>query len=345
MTSVEIRNVSNYILKNVSLKINSGDFLVVLGPNGAGKTTLLNVIAGLTEYHGNVIFDGQIADSIPPNKRNIGYVPQTLALFPHINVYDNVAYGLRVRGFSKEAIDKRVREVMEMLGIWKLRYKYPMRLSGGESQKVAIARALVINPRILLLDEPFNNLQINLRKNLRLELKEIHKALGITTVFVTHDIDEAEELSGKMAVMENGRLIGMGSYVDILPKISSTIYRLNILKGKIIEILDSWLAKVVCGNIRLLIPYEEKREGSEVTIIIPPDRILISRIRPSVPVNTFEGVVYEVRNKQYYNEVLVKIGNIVLTAYITNEDIKSINLDYNAKVYVKIPIRHIKVIS
>jgi len=345
MTKVELRNVSNYILKNVSLTVDSGEFLVLLGPNGAGKTTLLNVIAGLTEYSGTVMLDGEPADSLPPHKRNIGYVPQNLALFPHLNAYDNVAYGLRVRGVPRRIINKRVREVMEILGIWGLRYKYPMRLSGGEGQKVAIARALVINPTILLLDEPFNNLQVDIRKSLRLEVREIQRKLGITTIFVTHDIEEAEELGNKVAVMKNGMLIGVGSYVDVLPKISSTIYKLNILKGRICERVDSWLTRMICGDLRLLVPYDGKSGDLNVTIAIPPDRILISRVRPDIAINAFKGKIHEVRDKQHYSEVLVNVNNVILTVYVTREKFESLGLDVNSEVYVKIPIRFIKVLS
>jgi len=342
LTSIELRHISNYILNDINLRVDSKELMVILGPNGAGKTTLLNVIAGLTKYNGNVILDGKVADNLPPYKRNIGYVPQSLALFPHMNVYNNVAYGLKIRGFSKAVVEEKVKETMKMLGIWKLRDKYPKKLSGGEQQRVAIARALVTEPNILLLDEPFNNLQISLRKALRLEVKEIQRKLGLTTIFVTHDIDEAEEVGDRIAVIDRGRLLSVGSYIDVLPAISSAIYKLNIFKGRIVEVLSSGLAKVLCGDLQLLVPVDDYHSNVDVTVTISPYHILISNVKPNIEFNTFKGKIYEVKDKGHYYEIIIKVKNTILSAYINHENFENINLDSQNEIYVKIPIRYIK---
>ena len=344
MTCIELKHVTNYILKDVNLRVNSGELLVLLGPNGAGKTTLLNVIAGLVKYRGTVLFDGKPVDNIPPHLRGIGYVPQSLALFPHLNVYGNVAYGLRVKGTPKSEIERRVREVMELLGIWSLRDKYPMKLSGGEQQKVAIARALAIKPRILLLDEPFNNLQANIRKSLRLEVKRIQQTLKITTIFVTHDITEAEELGDRIAVLNNGRILGVGKYTEILPVISHTICRLNILNGRVVKIVDSGLAIVECNNIKLIVPYDStlSKHNPKVTVTIPPDRILLYRIEPRVKINTFKGTIKRIENG-VVSEVTVATGGIELVVQMSQSTLSHLNLKVGDEVYIKIPIRHLRV--
>ena len=344
MTSIELKHVTNYILKDVNLKINSGELMVILGPNGAGKTTLLNVIAGLTKYKGTVLFDDKPVDRVPPHLRNIGYVPQSLALFPHMTVYDNVAYGLKVRGKPKSDIEKTVKEIMGLLGIWSLRDNYPMKLSGGEQQKVAIARALAIKPRILLLDEPFNNLQMNTRKSLRLELKKIQRLFKVTTIFVTHDINEAEELGDKIAVLDKGRILGVGIYTEVLPVISSTICKLNILKGRIVRIINSGLAEVVCDRIRLIVPFDSGlyEHPPIVTVTVSPDKILLYRVEPRVKTNTFKGVIKRIETGTY-NEVIVDIRGAELTIHVDLEVFSHLNLKVGDEVYVKVPIRHIRI--
>lgn len=344
MTNIELKHVTNYILKNVNLEILSGELMVILGPNGAGKTTLLNVIAGLTKYNGTVLFNGKPIDKVPPHLRNIGYVPQNLALFPHLKVYDNVAYGLKVRSAPKSEVEKRVREVMELLDIWHLRNKYPMKLSGGEQQKVAIARALAIKPKILLLDEPFNNLQTNTRKSLRLEVKKIQKLLKVTTVFVTHDILEAEELGDRIAVLNKGKILGVGTFTEVLPIISSTICKLNVFKGKIVRLVNSELAEVMCGDIKFIAPLDSNlyEYSGTVTITIPPDKILLYKTKPRVKVNTFKGFIKSIGSKAV-NEVVVDIGGVELSVLVNYDALSYLNFKVGDEIYVKIPIRHIRI--
>ncbi|MGB9677789.1 MAG: ABC transporter ATP-binding protein, partial [Candidatus Ratteibacteria bacterium] len=180
------------ILKDINFSVNENDLFFILGPSGCGKTTILRIIAGFVEPdRGRVILNKKDITKIPPNKRNIGFVFQNYALWPHMKVIDNIAYGLKIKKYSEEFIRKKVKEIIEITKLENVENLYPSQISGGQQQRVALARALVINPYILLLDEPFSNLDAKLRDDLRRELKRIHKETGITMVYVTHDQKEA----------------------------------------------------------------------------------------------------------------------------------------------------------
>jgi ABC-type Fe3+/spermidine/putrescine transport system ATPase subunit len=196
---------------DVSLEVRDGEFLTLLGPSGCGKTTALRIIAGLEEQDsGELYFDGKIMD-LPLEKRNIGLVFQDYALFPHLNVFENIAFGLRVRKFERERIEKRVDELLELVRLPSYEKRRIQDLSGGEQQRVALARALAINPGLLLLDEPLSSLDAKLRITLREELKKIQKALHLTTLYVTHDQEEALSISDRIAVIFDGTIHQVGT--------------------------------------------------------------------------------------------------------------------------------------
>ncbi len=206
MPAIELRNIRNHVFSNLDMKVLDGELLVVLGPNGAGKTTLLNIIAGLVDYEGTVLFDGVPVDKVPANERQIGYLFQNLALFPHLDVASNVGYSLRVCGKRREEIEDKVDELLKLMKIEHLKYRYPKSLSGGEKQRVALARALASSPEVLLLDEPFNNLDIGMCKCLRREIRQIQREMGITTILVTHNLADAEEMSDRIVVLNGGKI-------------------------------------------------------------------------------------------------------------------------------------------
>ncbi|KAA2316093.1 ABC transporter ATP-binding protein [Pseudooceanicola sediminis] len=203
-------------LEPVWLKIRRGEFLTLLGPSGCGKTTLLNLIAGFLEAdEGELFINRDLVTQVPPHQREIGIVFQNYALFPHMNVAQNVAYGLRTRRVSKAETAERVREALALVKLEDFADRRPRQLSGGQQQRVALARALVIRPRVLLLDEPFSALDRNLRTAMQVELKEIQSRLGLTTVFVTHDQSEALSMSDRIAVMSRGRIRQIGTPTEI----------------------------------------------------------------------------------------------------------------------------------
>ncbi len=339
MPSIELRNVRNFVLKNINLRVSNGELLCVLGPNGAGKTTLLKVIAGLVKYEGSVLFDDVPVDHIPPERRGVGYVPQNLALFPHMTVEENVAYGLRARGLPKDAIEERTNEVLELLELNHLRRRYPRTLSGGERQRVAIARALAIKPKILLLDEPFSSIQSSMKYQLISEIKKLHSKLRITMLFVTHDISEAEELGSKIAVLNNGSLIGIGRLRDVINVISKVLHELNVFRCVVGSLGHEGLVKVKCRGLLLMAPTEGPlKVGDEVLVVIPPNKVVLSKEPPYTKVNTFKALV--IKSCTEHNEVLVSLNGLELKVYTP----ESLSLRSGDLVYVKLPIRYLRIV-
>lgn len=193
------------VLNNLNISIEKGEFISLLGPSGCGKTTTLRVVAGLMDSNsGKLIVDGEDVTKIPVHKRNFGMVFQSYALFPHLTIFENVAFGLKLRKMDKDIIEKKVLEILEIVNLVTLKDRYPKQLSGGQRQRIALARALVIEPKLLLLDEPLSNLDAKLRVSMRNEIKRIQKELGITTIFVTHDQEECFSISDKVAIMNDG---------------------------------------------------------------------------------------------------------------------------------------------
>ena len=225
------------ILKNISLDIKDKEFVTLLGPSGCGKTTTLRIIAGfLNPTSGDVIFDGKRINGLPPHKRNVNTVFQKYALFPHLNVYENIAFGLRVKKLPEKEVVKRVGEMLELVNLKGYEKRSINRLSGGQQQRVAIARALVNHPKVLLLDEPLGALDLKLRKEMQTELRKIQQALELTFVYVTHDQEEALTMSDTVVVMNNGHIQQIGSPTEIYnePKnafVADFIGESNIVNG------------------------------------------------------------------------------------------------------------------
>ena len=219
--SIQIQNVSKkygsfQALEDVSVHIQSGELVALLGPSGSGKTSLLRVIAGLEDTDvGDILFDGQSITNQHPKERNVGFVFQHYALFRHMTVFDNVAYGLKVRPRknrpSKEEITKKVMELLQLVKLENFSDRYPTSLSGGQRQRVALARALAVEPKVLLLDEPFGALDAKVRKELRRWLRKLHDEFHITSIFVTHDQEEALDVADRIVVMNNGKIEQIGS--------------------------------------------------------------------------------------------------------------------------------------
>ena len=200
----------------VDLAVAKGEFFTLLGPSGCGKTTLLRVIAGIYPTDaGSVMLNGRDLTRVPMHRRNMAMVFQSYALFPHLNAFDNIAFGLRSRGVAKPEMARRVGEALAMVRLEALAARYPAQMSGGQQQRVALARALAVRPDLLLLDEPLSNLDARLRDEMRLEIRDLQRRLGITTILVTHDIGEAFTMSDRMGVMQDGRIVQTGRAAEI----------------------------------------------------------------------------------------------------------------------------------
>jgi putative spermidine/putrescine transport system ATP-binding protein len=228
---------SSIAVSQMSLEIGDGEFIALLGPSGCGKTTTLRMIAGFIDAsEGQIFFGDQDVTSVPANKRNTGMVFQGFALFPHMTVEQNVAYGLEMRRVAKDEIRQRVAKVLELVQLGGFAKRMPRQLSGGQQQRVALARALVINPHVLLLDEPLSALDAKLRHEVRLQIRHLQQSLGLTTVFVTHDQEEALSLADRLVVMNAGRIEQIGSPADLYerpatPFVADFIGKTNFFKG------------------------------------------------------------------------------------------------------------------
>ena len=268
-------------LEETWLRVEPGEFLTLLGPSGCGKSTLLNLVAGFLEPDaGEIFIDGELVTATPPYDRQIGIVFQNYALFPHMNVGRNVGYGLRMRGVPKREIAERVNDVLSLVKLSGFADRSPRQLSGGQQQRVALARALVIRPKVLLLDEPFSALDKNLRGSMQVELKDIQRRLGVTTVFVTHDQSEALSLSDRIVVMSAGRIRQVGTPEDVYRNpqdrfVASFIGDVNLLPGRIEAVADD-SAAVIFHNLRREIASAALRDckaGTDVEVFVRPDAL------------------------------------------------------------------------
>ena len=287
------------ILDSINLYINDREFLTLLGPSGCGKTTTLRVIGGfLTPTSGDVLFDGKRINDVPAYQRKINTVFQRYALFPHLDVYDNIAFGLRIAKLPEHEIDERVTEMLEIVSLKGFENRKVTSLSGGQQQRVAIARALVNRPKVLLLDEPLGALDLRLRKDMQNELKRIQQAMGITFIYVTHDQEEALTMSDTIVVMDKGKIQQIGRPEDIYnePKnafVADFIGESNILDGVMVE---DYLVKFFGRNFKCVDKGFEKNEPVDVVIrledidIVPAD---VGDLCGTVTSVTFKGVHYD----------------------------------------------------
>ncbi len=287
------------ILDSINLYINDREFLTLLGPSGCGKTTTLRVIGGfLTPTSGDVLFDGKRINEVPAYQRKINTVFQRYALFPHLDVYDNIAFGLRIAKLPEEEIDERVTEMLEIVSLKGFENRKVTSLSGGQQQRVAIARALVNRPKVLLLDEPLGALDLRLRKDMQNELKRIQQAMGITFIYVTHDQEEALTMSDTIVVMDKGKIQQIGRPEDIYnePKnafVADFIGESNILDGVMVE---DYLVKFFGRSFKCVDKGFEKNEPVDVVIrpedidIVPAD---VGDLCGTVTSVTFKGVHYD----------------------------------------------------
>jgi iron(III) transport system ATP-binding protein len=288
--AVECRNIrlaydGADVLRDVNLKIEPGEFFALLGPSGSGKSTLLRLIAGFNrQQHGQLLVDGKDIGATPPHARNIGMVFQSYALWPHLTVHDNVAFGLVERRVPKAEIARRVGEALETVGLQAYGKRRPNQLSGGQQQRVALARTIVIEPQVLLLDEPLSNLDRNLRVQMRQELLALQRRLGITTIFVTHDQEEAMTTADRMAVLDSGVVQQVGPPAELYDFpvnrfVANFVGTMNMLAAAVGERGSEGLAVRIDGVGDLVVPDAAARPaGSPVVASFRPHTV---RIRPS----------------------------------------------------------------
>lgn len=303
VVSLENINLSiddHQILKNVSLELEEGKFYTMLGPSGSGKTSILRVIAGFSQpTSGRILFNGKKINKLPPNKRNLNTIFQDYALFPHLNVFENIAFGLKLQHKNKTEIKDRVDQILKIVQLTGLENREINELSGGQKQRVSIARSLVLNPRILLLDEPLSALDAKLRKDMQYELRELQQRLGITFLFITHDQEEALAMSDFIFVINNGEILQSGTPVDIYDEpinhfVANFIGESNIVSGTMVkDFLVNFVGKdFECADAGM-------RKNEPVEVVLRPEDLDITgahqgKLTAKVDTQIFRGDFYEI---------------------------------------------------
>lgn len=339
-------------VNDLSLKINDGEFLFLLGPSGCGKTTLLRTIAGFEHPDaGRLYFGGKEATRVHPSKRNIGMVFQNYALFPHMTVYQNVGFGLKVRRVDEKKRRERVMRALDLVKLVGLEKRYPLQLSGGQQQRAALARAIVIDPDILLLDEPFGALDRKLRVDMQLELKLLQKKLKITTVFVTHDQEEALTMSDRIAVMRDGLFEQVDTPMQIYERpasefVASFIGATNLLQGRV-ESLEGNLAQVRTASgldLRVAAP-QGASPGLAGSFVVRPEKIHVGRNRLANYDNTLPGkienILYMGEKTHYY----VAVPGKTLLVFEQNLSADPALYDVGSPVFVHFDCRSVLTLS
>ena len=271
------------VVKDLNLDIAEGEFITMLGPSGSGKTTCLMMLAGFeTPTNGEIYLDSNPISNIPPHKRGIGMVFQNYALFPHMTVYENLAFPLRVRKVSKDDIDKKVDKALSMVSLTGFENRMPGQLSGGQQQRVAVARALVFDPAVVLMDEPLGALDKNLRESMQYEIKHIHESIGVTVVYVTHDQGEALTMSNRIAVFNDGKVQQLSSPDELYESpvnsfVAKFIGENNTFRGEVLDVSsDKCKIKLETGGEIIANPISVNSKGEKTTVSLRPERALIN---------------------------------------------------------------------
>jgi iron(III) transport system ATP-binding protein len=338
MAFIEIKNLFKRFkdvvaINRIQLEVNKGEILTLLGPSGCGKTTTLRCIAGLEKpEEGDIVIDGQPMLSqgfVPPAKRGIGMVFQNYAVWPHMKVFSNIVYGLKLQKIPKPKIREQAHQVLELVGLAGLEDRYPAQLSGGQQQRVALARALVTNPKVLLLDEPLSNLDAKLREELRFEIKSLVRRMDITAVYVTHDQAEAMVISDRIAVMDAGNVVQIGNPQEIYKKpanrfVADFIGAMNFMPGEVVEVLDDpntvavkteFSEKMVC----MTSDGAGATPGTKVYASIRPEDVEVFTERPQAAENVYKGNIV---HKAY-------LGNFLFFFISVNDTMIRVQVPYH----------------
>ncbi|MDG6258025.1 MAG: tungstate ABC transporter ATP-binding protein WtpC [Methanomicrobiaceae archaeon] len=330
------KDMGEFLLKDVSLQVSQGEYVVIIGPTGAGKTILVETVAGIYPPDaGRVLLNGRDITHEEPRNRNISMVYQDYMLFPHLSVHDNIAFGLRNRQLEKPEIERRVEESADLLGISHLLHRRPDTLSGGEQQRAAIARAIVMEPSVLLLDEPLSALDGRTREALRKELRRLHDTMDITVLHITHNFEEVFSLADRVAVMNRGEIVQDGAPDEVFRKpncefIADFVGVENLFKGMCR--LDNGNAIIETGDLSL-VSTTCTREG-EVFVSVRPEDIMVSRTKPEISAqNVFAGTVTESVNNGIVMRAVVDAG-IPFVVTLTRQAYQDLDIKKGDSIYL-----------
>lgn len=353
---VELRQVSKRFgsheaLKDASFSIKAGEFMTFLGPSGCGKTTCLRLISGFdTPTSGRIFIDGKDVTFDPPYRRNVNQVFQNYALFPHLTIYENIAFGLLMKRIAPPDITRRVQRVLEMTALGDFVNRKPAQLSGGQRQRVALARAIVCEPKVLLLDEPLSALDAKLRTQMRTELKQLQKKLGITFIYVTHDQEEALTMSDRVAVINAGRVEQIGTVSEIYYKpatrfVASFIGDTNIVEAQILSSDSGMLRCRLEGGLELHVRRQESHASAKILLSLRPEKIRLHRIDPG-GVNSFScQVAMEVFRGAVDELTLTAQGNLQLGAILANDGNAGTDFHEGDQVFASIQPEDIHIVA
>ncbi|MFW6373056.1 MAG: spermidine/putrescine ABC transporter ATP-binding protein PotA [Thermodesulfobacteriota bacterium] len=330
-------------IDDLSLEVFAGEFLTLLGPSGCGKTTILRLIAGFeAPDRGDIRIDDVRVNALPPNRRDVNTVFQSYALFPHMNVFDNVAFGLKLKGLKRDAVADRVRAVLEMVQLGGMESRRVTQLSGGQQQRVAFARAVVNEPLVLLLDEPLSALDYRLRKEMQLELKRLHRKLGITFIFVTHDQEEAITMSDRIIVMNQGRVAQAGSPKQIYEEpanlfVARFVGEINTFDGTVEAAGADWLTARIHETDFRLVNKRGFRSGDPVKVLLRPEDLQIHKTEPADGKPSLVGAVEELIYKGSTVDVIIRLtdGKPVYVTEFFNENAAYIFYERGQKVWLR----------
>ncbi len=354
--AVELRAVTKRFgavmaVNNISLEIREGEFFSLLGPSGCGKTTTLRLIAGFeTPTEGEIYIENRLMNGTPAYQRNVNTVFQNYALFPHMTVYENVVFGLEMKHLPRSEIAKRAGEALELVRLSGLEGRYPKQLSGGQQQRVALARALVNRPAVLLLDEPLGALDLKLRKQMQLELKGLQRQMGITFIYVTHDQEEALTMSDRLAVINEGQILQVGTPAEIYERPSSRfvadfIGESNFLDGIVKKLNSDTVAVLVDGQLMI---YAQVADGLHeqmvITVAVRPEKILLSRVPFNEIENVFAGTIEDLIYTGTDTQYLVRLTPNILMR-VSQQNLANNAMARGERVYLHWPIESVRLLT
>ncbi len=355
MGEIRIENVTKNFgnfkaVDNVSLTINNGELFSFLGPSGCGKTTILRMIAGFEmPTEGRIFIENQDITELPPYKRQVNTIFQNYSLFPHMSIFENVAFGLRIKKVPENEIKKQVHEMLNIVQMFEHKDKYPNEISGGQKQRIAIGRALINKPKVLLLDEPVAALDLKLRQRMIIELMNIHDLVGITFIYVTHDQGEAMSVSDRMTIMNKGQIVQTGQPGDIYERPNSIfsayfIGDTNLISGEVVGIEDEFIEieteleqdgqKIVLDSSCHL----KVEVGEKVTLSLRPEKIAISRKQPNIKsdFNIIKGIVEDILYLGTHTQYIVRVGKHKFRVFNQHKRVyfDDVALDWEEEVYL-----------
>ena len=323
------------IIKNINLEVYEGEFLTLLGSSGCGKTTILRSISGL-DYptEGKVYIDGEDVTKKEPPQRQVNTIFQNYALFPLMTVEENISFGLKMKKVPKKEISKRVKKMLELVHLEGYEKRKPKELSGGEQQRVSIARGLINNPKVLLLDEPLSALDLKLRKQMQIELKQLQRKLKVTFIYVTHDQDEALSMSDRIVVLRKGKIEQIGSPIEVYenPKslyVADFLGESNMFHGKIVDKEDNKRIVLLENGSRVVV-YSELELNKEIDIVVRPENIKISKTEKNT--NCFSGIISEQIYDGAFMKNIIRVGHKNIKSLISGND-RLYNVGDNIYIY------------